>query len=60
MPACSWRNLLVILICSEFIPRAVLAGKANLWIRILILPAFVFYLLLFPVVTLVVFLRVLF
>lgn len=47
---------LVILICSEFIPRAVLAGKANLWIRILILPAFVFYLLLFPVVTLVVFL----
>ena len=57
MPACSWRNLPGYShLHSEFIPRAVLAGKANLWIRILILPAFVFYLLLFPVVTLVVFL----
>ncbi len=40
----------VILFSGEFFPRAVLARKPNFWVQVLLIPAFFFYILLFPVV----------
>lgn len=39
----------IILFSGEFFPRVVMARKPNLWVRILVIPAFFFYILLFPV-----------
>ncbi|MDO5665400.1 MAG: hemolysin family protein [Bacteroidia bacterium] len=39
----------IILFSGEFFPRAVMARKPNFWVRILVIPAFFFYVLLFPV-----------
>lgn len=39
----------IILFSGELFPRVVMARKPNLWVRILVIPAFFFYILLFPV-----------
>ncbi len=39
---------LVILITGELLPRAIFKNNSNLWVKILSLPAFVFYVLLYP------------
>lgn len=39
----------IILFSGEFLPRAVMARKPNFWVRTLVVPAFFFYVLLFPV-----------
>lgn len=39
----------ILLFSGELFPRAVLARKPDLWVRILIVPAFFFYVLLYPV-----------
>ncbi|MDO5523236.1 MAG: hemolysin family protein [Bacteroidia bacterium] len=41
---------LVILFSGEFFPRAVLARKPNFWVQALVVPAFFFYVLFFPLV----------
>lgn len=40
---------LIILLSGEFLPRAVLVRKPNFWVRVLVVPAFFFYVLFFPV-----------
>ncbi|MGI6046587.1 MAG: hemolysin family protein [Petrimonas sp.] len=40
---------IIILFSGEFFPRAVMARKPNFWVRVLVIPAFFFYVLLFPV-----------
>lgn len=40
---------LVILFSGEFLPRAVVPRKPNFWVRVLVIPAFLFYVLLYPV-----------
>lgn len=42
-------STLILLFTGEFLPRAVFKDKANLWVKILAFPAFVFYVLLYPV-----------
>ena len=39
---------LIILITGELLPRAIFKNNSNLWVKILSLPAFVFYVLLYP------------
>ena len=40
----------IILVTGELLPRAIFKNNANLWVKILALPAFVFYVLLYPVI----------
>ncbi|HUI33868.1 MAG: hemolysin family protein [Dysgonamonadaceae bacterium] len=39
----------IILITGELLPRAIFKSNANLWVKVLSIPAFLFYVLLFPV-----------
>lgn len=39
----------VILITGEFLPRALFKRNANIWVKILVLPAFIFYVLFYPI-----------
>ncbi|MEA4948844.1 MAG: CNNM domain-containing protein, partial [Petrimonas sp.] len=41
--------IVIILFSGEFFPRAVMVRKPNFWVRVLVVPAFFFYILLFPV-----------
>ena len=40
---------IVILITGEFLPRALFRRNANVWVKILLLPAFVFYVFFYPI-----------
>ncbi len=40
----------IILITGELLPRAIFKNNANLWVKILSIPAFIFYLLLYPII----------
>lgn len=40
---------LLILFSGEIFPRAVLARAPNFWVRVLVIPAFFFYILLYPI-----------
>ena len=41
--------IVIILFSGEFFPRAVMVRKPDFWVRVLVVPAFFFYILLFPV-----------
>lgn len=40
---------IIILITGELLPRAIFKNNANMWVKVLSLPAFVFYVLLYPI-----------
>lgn len=40
---------IIILVTGELLPRAIFKNNANLWVKILALPAFAFYVLLYPI-----------
>jgi CBS domain containing-hemolysin-like protein len=40
----------IILVTGELLPRAIFKNNSNLWVKILALPAFVFYVLLYPII----------
>lgn len=40
----------IILVTGELLPRAIFKNNANLWVKILSLPAFGFYVLLYPII----------
>lgn len=40
----------IILVTGELLPRAIFKNNSNLWVKILSLPAFVFYVLLYPII----------
>ena len=40
---------LIIFVNGELLPRAIFKNNANLWIRIMAVPAFLFYVLLYPI-----------
>ncbi len=40
----------IILVTGELLPRAIFRNNSNLWVKILSLPAFVFYVLLYPTI----------
>lgn len=46
---------MVLVISTELIPRAITARSPEVWIKILILPSFLFYILVFPLVKLLAF-----
>ncbi len=39
----------IILFTGEFLPRAIMAKKPNFWVNVLILPSYLFYVLLYPI-----------
>ena len=41
---------LIILVAGELLPRAIFKNNANFWVKVLSVPAFVFYLLLYPII----------
>lgn len=41
---------IVLLFTGELLPRAIFRNNANMWVKILSLPAFIFYILLYPIV----------
>jgi CBS domain containing-hemolysin-like protein len=41
---------IIILITGELLPRAIFKNNANMWVKVLSLPAFVFYVLLYPII----------
>ena len=41
---------IIILVAGELLPRAIFKNNSNLWVKILALPAFLFYLLLYPII----------
>ena len=41
---------IIILITGELLPRAIFRNNANMWVKVLSLPAFVFYVLLYPII----------
>ena len=41
---------IVILVAGELLPRAIFKSNSNLWVKILSIPAFLFYVLLYPVI----------
>lgn len=41
---------LIIFVTGELLPRAIFKNNSNLWVKILSVPAFVFYLLLYPII----------
>lgn len=45
----------VILFTGEFFPRAVFSRNSNFWVKIFVIPAFVFYIVLFPVAKMFIF-----
>ncbi|NLC48855.1 MAG: HlyC/CorC family transporter [Bacteroidales bacterium] len=40
----------IILVTGELLPRAIFKNNSNLWVKILALPAFFFYVLLYPII----------
>lgn len=40
---------IIILITGELLPRAIFRNNANVWVKVLSIPAFLFYVLLFPI-----------
>lgn len=40
---------IIILITGELLPRAIFRNNANVWVKVLAIPAFLFYVLLFPI-----------
>ena len=40
---------IIILITGELLPRTIFKNNANMWVKVLSLPAFVFYVLLYPI-----------
>lgn len=43
-------STIIILITGELLPRAIFKNNSNLWVKILAVPAFIFYVLLYPVI----------
>ena len=41
---------IIILITGELLPRTIFKNNANMWVKVLSLPAFVFYVLLYPII----------
>ena len=41
---------IIILVAGELLPRTIFKNNSNLWVKILALPAFLFYLLLYPII----------
>lgn len=41
-------STLILLFTGEFLPRAIFRKNANLWIKIFVVPAFLFYVMLYP------------
>ncbi len=41
---------IIILVTGELLPRAIFKNNANMWVKVLSLPAFAFYVLLYPVI----------
>lgn len=41
---------LIILVAGELLPRAIFKNNSNFWVKVLSIPAFIFYLLLYPII----------